>query len=192
MNMLMARVIGKQAEQIKDEVQRKDMKARLEKFYSKSQQALNGAADNAIDWRTNQVTPINLCVMQKYFWQEFEGICETRWSRSRRDAEKNVFAAQDKKEALTKKIDAIGGTVPDFQMFMKGFVDDTVSGKSIYEESKVVEGTQKADLMEEMLENGLKARNKYVKKLTLDVKGLFTQSVDMVEGALMKKISSAS
>ena len=201
MNMLVARIIAEQAKRIKDEAKRKALRARVNTFYVRSHQALRGSSKIAIEWRTAQVTLTTLCQMQRYFWQEFEGICEERLSRSRRaiedvisrgkrEVQVDIFDAQDKKNALKKKIDAIGGSINDLDMLQKGYVTDTVNGTSVYKEVQLIDGTRKGELMEEMLGKGLSARKKYVKRLQDDIRDIFTVSVDLVADELKKEVNA--
>ena len=85
----------------------------------------------ALKWRLDQVSPMNICHVQQYLWQTFQGVCETRWrlGRSSDKEETALFEKYEKRKEEDKRVEAIGGTLSDFITLFEANVEDTITGE---------------------------------------------------------------
>ena len=128
--------------------------------------------------------------MQQYFWQKFQGVCETRWriSRSSDNEDTALFEKYEKKKEGVKKVEAIGATISDFKTLFEADVEDTITGEKIYSKSTLVDGADKGTTIEMLLSEGVNARDAYIEKLREKISGMVENSVGVVKDALQHRV----
>lgn len=140
------------------------------------------------NWRTDQITPVQICDINIIFWKEYKMNCEARWRRDASDdgnfisspqfPNSNQTTSGKKENYIIFKdndpdlniADNIGGYGSRFDKTFRASVTDPLNKYVIYNYLGRVHANQnRADILTNMYKEGFKKRQKYILNILKDV-----------------------
>jgi len=117
-------------------------------------------------WRTDQISPVEICQVKQLFWKEFTGVCETRWKRSIDDNEKDdedeskkEFDDNENNDPSLNVADKIGGTTNFYTKLYRGKVFDDVTKETLFVDDAYVKDEENLGTkLISLYKNGMKER----------------------------------
>ena len=197
MDILVLTIMENYLDYIKGDLQRKEAKEKMVFFYRKNLQEMDKASAYSIGWRRDQVTAVVICSQHEYFWQNFTGICETRWKRdeipNKRDEtekdEKDVFEEADMKKAMMKKVEAIGHAGNEWQVMFEAKVTDTITDEVIYEKSVVSDTASKGRSLDKLVLEGTAERSEYDIALAQELRRFMNSTYFIMQDTFQAKLA---
>ena len=146
-------------------------------------------------WRVDQISAVEICETNKYFWKEFVGTCETRWwrsveSESKDESNKEKLEYPNQDDPALDIADKIGGNSNDFQKICKGTVIDRVQNKVLFEKDTYVDLKDiRGNKLNKLIKEGNEKRGDHERDIRSFMDGFNNNSTKIVCGLLLLIIS---
>lgn len=135
LSYLLATISSDNIRHVRDEMTKNKWFGEISRSLTKFSDMLHDYERDITIWRVDQISAVEICETNKYFWKGFVGTCETRWRRSdelesKDESNKETFEYPNQDNPALDIADKIGGSSNDFQKIFKGTVIDNVQNKA--------------------------------------------------------------
>ena len=195
LSYLLATISSDNVEHIKDEMTRNEWISEISKSLTKFSDTLRECERDITIWRVDQISAVEICETNKYFWKEFVGTCETRWwrsveSESKDESNKEKLEYPNQDDPALDIADKIGGNSNDFQKICKGTVIDRVQNKVLFEKDTYVDLKDiRGNKLNKLIKEGNEKRGDHERDIRSFMDGFNNNSTKIVCGLLLLIIS---
>ena len=195
LSYLLATISSDNVKHIKDEMTRNEWISEISKSLTKFSDTLRECERDITIWRVDQISAVEICETNKYFWKEFVGTCETRWRRSvelesKDESNKEKFEYPNQDDPALDIADKIGGNSNDFQKIFIGTVIDRVQNKVLFEKDTYVDLKDiRGNKLNKLIKEGNEKRGDHERDIRSFMDGFNNNSTKIVCGLLLLIIS---
>ena len=191
LSYLLATISSDNVKHIKDEMTRNEWISEISKSLTKFSDTLRECERDITIWRVDQISALEICENNKYFWKEFVGTCETRWRRSvelesKDESNKEKFEYPNQDDPALDIADKIGGNSNDFQKIFIGTVIDRVQNKVLFEKDTYVDLKDiRGNKLNKLIKEGNEKRGDHERDIRSFMDGFNNNSTKIVRGLIV-------
>lgn len=195
LSYLLATISSDNIKHIKHEMTKNEWISEISKSLTKFSDMLLEYERDITIWRVDQISAVEICETNKYFWKEFVGTCETRWwrsveSESKDESNKEKFEYPNQDDPALDIADKIGGNSNDFQKIFIGTVIDRVQNKVLFEKDTYVDLKDiRGNKLNKLIKEGNEKRGDHERDIRSFMDGFNNNSTKIVCGLLLLIIS---
>ena len=191
LSYLLATISSDNIKHIKHEMTKNEWISEISKSLTKFSDMLLEYERDITIWRVDQISAVEICETNKYFWKEFVGTCETRWRRSvelesKDESNKEKFEYPNQDDPALDIADKIGGNSNDFQKIFKGTVIDRVQNKVLFEKDTYVDLKDiRGNKLNKLIKEGSEKRGDHERDIRSFMDGFNNNSTKIVRGLIV-------